>query len=221
MKYLANKVNSIYFDVLREIGNIGTGSATTSMSVILNTKLSMHMPDARLISIQDLNTIIGSEEEEVVAIYLQIHNGIDGSLMFLLKKNAAYFLIKRLLGKKPNYDKPFDEMDLSAIKEVGNIIVNSYLTAISTMTNLIISPSLPYISVDMAGAILSIPAIQMAQYGDNALVIETSFEDKALLEGYLIFLPEFDSDIKILQALGIGNLITENKQSEEQILKFA
>lgn len=112
-------------------------------------------------------------------------------------------------------------MDLSAIKEVENIIVNSYLTAISTMTNLIISPSLPYISVDMAGAILSIPAIQMAQYGDNALVIETSFEDKALLEGYLIFLPEFDSDIKILQALGIGNLITENKQSEEQILKFA
>lgn len=85
MKYLANKVNSIYFDVLREVGNIGTGSATTSMSVILNTKLSMHMPDARLISIQDLNTIIGSEEEEVVAIYLQIHNGIDGSLMFLLK----------------------------------------------------------------------------------------------------------------------------------------
>lgn len=99
MKYLANKVNSIYFDVLREVGNIGTGSATTSMSVILNTKLSMHMPDARLISIQDLNTIIGSEEEEVVAIYLQIHNGIDGSLMFLLKKNAAYFLLKRLLGK--------------------------------------------------------------------------------------------------------------------------
>lgn len=99
MKYLTNKVNSIYFDVLKEVGNIGTGSATTSMSVILNTKLSMHMPDARLISIQDLNTIIGSEEEEVVAIYLQIHNGIDGSLMFLLKKNAAYFLLNRLLGK--------------------------------------------------------------------------------------------------------------------------
>ena len=87
MKYLANKVNSIYFDVLREVGNIGTGSATTSMSVILNTKLSMHMPDARLISIQDLNTIIGSEEQEVVAIYLQIH----------IKVNPCFYFVTYLL----------------------------------------------------------------------------------------------------------------------------
>ena len=71
------------------------------------------------------------------------------------------------------------------------------------MTNLNITPTVPYIAVDMAGAILSIPAIQFGQYGDNALLIETAFGDDTMLEGYFILLPELDSYDKILQSLGI------------------
>lgn len=195
--------NSMYFDVLKEIGNIGTGNAATSISTMLDMKINMHVPDAKLIAVQDLNTVIGSEEEEVVGIYLRVHNGIEGSLMFLLKKAAAYFLLNRLFDRTQSYDKPFDGMDISAMEEVGNIIAGSYLAAIAKMTNLTIEPSVPYISVDMAGAILSFAAIQLGQYGDNALMIETSFEDQNILQGYLIFLPELDSEVRIFQALGI------------------
>ena len=202
-KFTFDEINSMYFDVLREIGNIGAGNATTSVATLLNLKLNMQVPNVKLIAVQDLNTAIGSEEEEIVGIYLGVHNGIEGSLMFLLKMNAAHYLVNRLLGRPQDYDEPFDEMDLSAMKEIGNIIASSYLTAVATMTNLTIAPSIPYISVDMAGAILSIPAIQFGQYGDNALLIETAFEGETMLEGYFILLPELDSDAKILQALGI------------------
>ncbi|MCI9123289.1 MAG: chemotaxis protein CheC [Eubacterium sp.] len=202
-KFTFDEINSMYFDVLREIGNIGAGNATTSVATLLNLKLNMQVPNVKLIAVQDLNTAIGSEEEEIVGIYLGVHNGIEGSLMFLLKMNAAHYLVNRLLGRPQDYDEPFDEMDLSAMKEIGNIIASSYLTAVATMTNLTIAPSIPYISVDMAGAILSIPAIQFGQYGDNALLIETAFEGETMLEGYFILLPELDSYDKILQALGI------------------
>ncbi len=202
-KFTFDEINSMYFDVLREIGNIGAGNATTSVATLLNLKLNMQVPNVKLIAVQELNTAIGSEEEEIVGVYLGVHNGIDGSLMFLLKMDAAHYLVNHLLGRDPNYKEPFDEMDLSAMKEIGNIIASSYLTAIATMTNLTIEPSVPYISVDMAGAILSIPAIQFGQYGDNALLIETSFEAEASLEGYFILLPELDSYDKILQSLGI------------------
>lgn len=94
-------------------------------------------------------------------------------------------------------------MDLSAMKEIGNIIASSYLSAIASMTNMNIAPTVPYLSVDMAGAILSIPAIQFGQYGDNALLIETSFGGETMLEGYFILLPELDSYDKILSSLGI------------------
>ena len=90
------------------------------------------------------------------------------------------------------------------MKEIGNIIAGSYLSALSTMTNLVITPSVPYIAVDMAAAILSVPAIQFGQFGDNALLIETEFGDDVMMEGYFILLPDEDSYDKILQSLGIS-----------------
>jgi len=202
-KFTFDEINSMYFDVLKEIGNIGAGNATTAVATMLNLKLNMEVPNVKLMPVQDLNTSIGSEEEEIVGIYLSVQNDIEGSLMFLLKMDAAHYLVNHLLCREDGYNEPFDEMDLSAMKEIGNIIAGSYLSALSAMTNLVISPSVPYIAVDMAGAILSIPAIQFGQYGDNALLIETAFGDETMLEGYFILLPELDSYDKILQSLGI------------------
>ena len=94
-------------------------------------------------------------------------------------------------------------MEMSAMKEIGNIIAASYLSALSSMTNLTIAPSIPYIAVDMAGAILSVPAIQFGQLGNNALLIETEFGDDRMINGYFILMPEEDSYAKILSSLGI------------------
>lgn len=129
---------------------------------------------------------------------------ISGSMMFLMKLPAAHFLVNKLMGRPQDYNEPFDEMDLSAMKEIGNIIAGAYLSALSTMTNLKILPSIPYIAVDMAASILSVPAIQFGQYGDNALFIETEFGDDIMMNGYFILMPDLDSYDNILSALGIS-----------------
>ena len=202
-KFTFDEINSMYFDVLREIGNIGAGNATTAIATMLNIKLNMEVPNVKLLAVQDLNTAIGSEEEEIVGIYLGVQDDIDGSLMFLLKMDDAHRLVNHFLANSPENRDPFDEMAMSAMKEIGNIIAGSYLSALSAMTNLKISPTVPYIAVDMAGAILSIPAIQFGQLGDNALLIETAFGGDTMFEGYFILLPELDSYDKILASLGI------------------
>jgi chemotaxis protein CheC len=94
-------------------------------------------------------------------------------------------------------------MDLSAIKEIGNIIAGAYLNALSGLTNLTITPSIPYVAVDMAGAILSVPAIQFGMVSDNALIIKTEIGDELGISGYFILMPEGDSYAKILSALGV------------------
>ena len=94
-------------------------------------------------------------------------------------------------------------MQLDALKEIGNIIAGSYLNALSAMTQLTIAPSVPYIAIDMAGAILSVPAIQFGKIGDNALMITTEFGDEVMIEGYFILLPDLESYEKILKSLGI------------------
>lgn len=196
-------VNDMYMDVLKEIGNIGAGNATTSLASMLNEQINMNVPKVELMEASKLGSAICPEDEIIVGIFLEVSNDISGSMMFLMKMDSAHYLVNRLMGKDPDNQEPFDEMDLSAMKEIGNIIAGSYLSALSGMTNMTIVPSVPHIAVDMAAAILSVPAIQFGQYGNNALLIETEFGDEYMINGYFILMPEEDSYAKILSSLGI------------------
>lgn len=197
-------INSMYMDVLREIGNIGAGNATTAIAGMLDTPVNMMVPQVKLLEANKLASAICPEEETIVGIFLEVQTDITGSMMFLMRMEAAHILVNKLMMRPRDFDEPFSEMDLSAIKEIGNIIAGSYLNALSSMTNMTITPSIPYVAVDMAAAILSVPAIQFGQYGDNALLIETEFGDEVRLGGYFILMPDEDSYEKILKALGIS-----------------
>lgn len=197
-------INSMYMDVLKEIGNIGAGNATTAIAGMLDTSINMMVPQVKLLEASKLASAICPEEETIVGIFLEVQSDISGSMMFLMKMDAAHALVNKLMMRPSDYNEPFDEMDLSAVKEIGNIIAGSYLNALSSMTNMTITPSIPYVSVDMAAAILSVPAIQFGQMGDNALLIETEFGDEVRMGGYFILMPDEESYAKILSALGIS-----------------
>ena len=203
-EFSLDQVNDMYVDVLRELGNIGAGNATTAIAQMLGSRLNMEVPKVELMEASKLGGAICDEEETVVGIFLEVCNDISGSMMFLMKMDSAHVIVNKLMMREPGYNEPFDEMDLSALKEIGNIIAASYLSALSTLTNLRIQPSIPYIAVDMAAAILSVPAIQFGQYGDNALFIETEFGDDLKMQGYFILMPEQESYGKILSSLGIS-----------------
>ena len=199
-----SEVNNVYFDVLKEIGNIGAGNATTAMSTMLNLRIDMNVPKVELLTFQELGSAICPEDETILGIYLEVQGDIDGSMMFLMKLDSAHYLVDHLMGRETVEGEEFSEMDLSAIKEIGNIIAGSYLNALSSMTNLTITPTIPYIAIDRAAEILSVPAIQLGKYGDNALMIETEFGDDVMINGYFILLPELESYDKILSSLGIS-----------------
>ncbi len=201
--FTLEQVNEMYFDVLKEIGNIGAGNATTAIATMLNLRMDMHVPQVRFLTFQELPTAISAEEDLVVGIFLEVKQDIDGSMMFLLDLESAHYLVNKLMGRDPSFNEEFTEMDLSALQEIGNIIAASYLSALASLTGLTISPSVPYLCIDMAAAILSVPAIQFGQYGEHALLIETKFGDDVNVNGYFILLPEVDSYDKILGALGI------------------
>ncbi|MBE5916105.1 MAG: chemotaxis protein CheC [Pseudobutyrivibrio ruminis] len=198
-----DEVNSKYFDVLKEIGNIGAGNATTAIANMLGLRIDMSVPEVAFLPVEELGTAIGSEEEIIVGILLGVEEDIDGSMMFLMDMPSAHHIVNKLMMRDDNYNEPFDEMDLSAIKEVGNIIAGSYLSALSGLTNLTIVPSVPFVAVDMAAAILSVPAVQFGIFGDNALMINTEFSDELGIKGHFILMPEEDSYAKILTALGV------------------
>ena len=202
-KFSLEEINNMYMDVLKEIGNIGAGNATTAIAKMVGARIDMSVPSVKLLEISELGTAVGKEDDTIIGIFLEVKNDISGSMMFLLDIESGHFLVNTLMGRDLSYDHDFDEMDLSALKEVGNIIAASYLNALSSLTNLSIAPSIPYIAIDMAAAILSVPAIQFGLLGDNALLIQTKINAEVAINGYFILMPEQDSYDKILTSLGI------------------
>ena len=203
-KITLEEVNNMYLDMLREIGNIGAGNATSAIANMLGMKIDMNVPNVRLMEVSKLGLAVGAEDETIVGIFLEVENDIEGSMMFLLDIPSARYLVNKLMMMDTPNDQPFGEMELSALKEVGNIIAGSYLSALASLTGLVIAPSIPYIAVDMAASILSVPAIEFGQFGNNALLIQTEICADVQINGYFILMPEQDSYEKILTSLGIA-----------------
>jgi chemotaxis protein CheC len=192
-----------YYDVLKEIGNIGAGNATTALAQMLQCKVDMKVPQVKLLDFNEVGAMMGGEEQIMAGIYLCVEGDITGSIMFLLRKDAAKHLVSKLMGMElPGED--LDEIGTSALKEIGNIITGAYLNSLSSLTNLKIFPSVPDLTIDMAGAILSVPAIEFGTLGDKILLIQTQFTDDCELDGYFILVPDLESYGKILGALGIS-----------------
>ena len=196
------RMTNEYYDVLKELGNIGAGNATTALAQMLNCKVDMKVPQVRLMNFQEVGAMMGGEEQVMAGIFLSVEGDITGSMMFLLEKEAAAHLISKLMGMEVNAEN-LGEMEIYALKEIGNIISGSYLNSLSAMTNLKIVPSVPDLCIDMAGAILSVPAIQFGIIGDKILLIQTQFTDEFELDGYFILLPDLESYEKILTSLGL------------------
>lgn len=197
------KVTAEYYDVLKELGNIGAGNATTALAQMLNTKVDMKVPQVRLLEFNQVGEVLGGEEQIVVGIYLAVEGDITGSIMFFLEKDAGKNLVEKLMGVKVDNDE-FSELELSALQEIGNIITGAYLNSLSQMTNMKIYPSVPSLAIDMLNAILSVPAIEFGIMGDQILLIQTQFTDDIELNGYFILLPDLESYAKILKALGLN-----------------
>lgn len=205
--YDLDSITSMELDVLREIGNIGAGNATTALAQMLQRKIDMSVPTADLIEFKHLGETIGGEETVMAGVYMTVKGDITGSMMFLLKKESARRLTSQLLFRSVDDidpDAEFDEMEISAMKEIGNIMTGSYLNSMSDLTRLKIYPSVPDITIDMAGAILSVPAIEFGVLGDKILMIQTRFFDEVEIDGYFILVPDIDSYHKILEALGMA-----------------
>ncbi|WP_228352463.1 chemotaxis protein CheC [Variimorphobacter saccharofermentans] len=200
-----NQIDNMQYDVLREIGNIGAGNATTALSQMINAKIDMKVPNVELLEFKELSDIVGGAENLVVGILFTLEGQIDGMMMFMMDVDASRHLVNLLLGNTDeNTSSEFTEMELSALNEIGNIIAGAYLSSLATLTNIVITSSVPYMAIDMAGAILSVPAIEFGKIGDKALLIETEFGDEIReVNGYFILIPTINSYGKILSSLGL------------------
>ena len=197
-------LNAMQMDVLREIGNIGAGNAATSLSVMLGQPVDMTLPKVNLVEFDDVAKAVGGAESINYGVLVNLEGDVDGMIMFILNKEFAHLVLNILMGEMFGAFDEMDEIALSAIKEVGNILSAAYANALSQLTGLRIELSVPYVSIDMAGALLSVPIIKFGSVGDKVLFIEENFMgDIESVMSHMILFAELDSLNLILEKLGL------------------
>lgn len=191
-------------DVLREVGNIGAAHAATALSQLLEKQVNMLVPSAGLVPFEDICDSVGGPEQVVAAVYLRVIGEVPGNLFFILTLESAKKLLKNLVGIEVGDGDEYSEMERSALCEIGNILAGSYLSSLGDFTKLKMSPTVPSLAIDMAGAILSHGLLQYGQMGDHALLIDTKFlqgEDE--VESHFFLLPDPESFDPLFDALGV------------------
>jgi len=196
-------LNDIHLDVLREIGNIGSGNAASALSTMLATSVNIAVPTVRIMDYEEVVEKLGGPEQMIVGLLLKLEGDVQGMIMFLLHQNFANMLLASLLGEEIPLSQ-IDEIGYSALQEVANIMAASYVNAVAAMTGLIINISVPAMCVDMLGAILSVPAIHYANISDKIILIEDEFRGNEMhAPNHILMIPDVDSLKKIMTNLGI------------------
>lgn len=198
------ELNENQIDILKEIGNIGAGNAATSLSQMLAKRIDMQVPEVSLLDYNDIIKSIGGAENVVVGILVGFHGDIDGVILFLLKKEFVHLILNSLLGTELHSFEEISEMDMSALSEIGNIMVSSYVNSISTLTEMAIDISVPSLNIDMSGALLDAITAEFSEVADKIIFIkEKYFCQDETVYSHMLLLPSNSSLQILLKRFGI------------------
>ena len=205
MTNYVSELNALQKDVLKEIGNIGSGNAATALAQLINKRIDMSVPQISVLPLQEVPDAVGGAEILVVGVFLRVAGITPCNILFIFPIQSARDLVDMLMGRPVGTTEEFTELDFSALKELGNIVSGAYLNALTMFTKLPFTPSVPALAVDMAGAILSTVLIELGEVEDHTLVIETNFKEADReIKGHLFLLPDPGSLGAIMEALGVN-----------------
>lgn len=193
-------LSDFHLDMLREIENIGMGNAATSLSDMLGQKIDVSVPNVEVIDISEVYEKIDGSENMVAGIVFNMTEDIEGTMLFIIEEQFALDLIKKLMGVEVSSLADLNEGDCSVLQEVANIMGGSFLRSLSDLTGFTISLSIPFICVDMLGAIMNIPISQFGMLGNKVLLMqENILGDHCYYNSFLLLAPTVESLSKLIE----------------------
>ena len=198
------EMNALELDILKEIGSIGGGNAATALSSMLSAKVNMTLPRAEILEFNEAIEKMGDPESVVAAIFVEMSGEIEGIMLFILPQEFSDDILFRMLGKTRVELLELEEIDTSVLTEIGNIVISSYVTALSSLTNVEVELSVPQFTVNMLGGILSVPIAMMGQHSDRIMMVTGDFKvDEKSLHSSMLLLPDVESLNILMKKLGV------------------
>ncbi|MBU3874258.1 chemotaxis protein CheC [Faecalicatena sp. AGMB00832] len=196
------ELDNVAKDILKELGNIGTGNAVASLAVMMEHPFEVGIPMVRFVKYQDVFSELDIQEDVQAGILIRVFGELKGMFLFLMDEAFTRAVLDGMLEKKERNLTSLDEMERSVLSELGNIMCGSYIRALSQVTGMETDVSVPDMCVDMGGAILGVPLARHIKVSDDVLLIENVFRmGEASFVGRILFWPERESMSAMLNKL--------------------
>jgi chemotaxis protein CheC len=177
----------------QEISEAGARNAATALSQIIGRPVDLDVPWARPIPLEEVADMAGGPRRVVCALSLRVYGGVRGNLLLLFGEDQVPLLLGLVNGHRPprRAASALNDLDRSALREVGNILAGAYLNAVSHLLGVSLLPSIPGLAFDMVGAVTDFLLVEQAAISDTALVLASQVrEPESGLRGEFFFLPD-------------------------------
>ena len=198
------EMNEMELDIIKEIGSIGNGNAATALSSLLSAEVKMPLPKVEILEFNEALGHLGNPEDVVAAILVEMSGEIQGIMLFILSKEFSDEIIFRVTGQPEVDFLNMQEIETSVLTEIGNIMISSYINALSSLTNVNVTLSVPQMAVNMLGGILSLPMAMLGLNSDRIMMITGKFKIEGReLDSDMLLLPDVESLNVLMRKLGV------------------
>ena len=165
-----DELSSLELDTLKEIGSIGTGNAATSLSALIGMPVRIQQPEVRIMEYNAASEWIGGPAPITAGALVGMSGQLSGIMLSVQQMDFVNLVLESMMGKTIQDYMELEELERSALIEVGNIMISTFINALSGLAGIEINLTVPAFTVDMQGAIMAVP---MAEYGGQSNYIMT------------------------------------------------
>ena len=197
-------LNGLELDTIREIGSIGTGNAATALSSMLGCAVRIQMPEVRIMGYNEAIDWIGGPEIITAGVLVQMSGEVNGIMLSVQQMEFVNLVLQKMVGHTVENYEQLSDLDRSALVEVGNIMISTFINALSSLAGITTRLTVPAFAVDMQGAILTVPMVEFGGQSDYIMTIGAKFNcDVTAVPCLQLLSPEILSLNFLLKKLGV------------------
>lgn len=201
-----DELNMLEIDTLREIGSIGTGNAATALSQLLGRGVRITIPEVRIMGYNEAIEWIGGPETITAGVLVRLSGELNGLMLSVQSLEFVNLALASILGQSIKDYSELHELERSALVEIGNIMISTFINALSGLADIGVELTVPSLTVDMQGAILTVPMAEFGGQTDYLMTIGGNFIcDQREVPCRLLLSPDIRSLNYLLKKLGVEN----------------
>lgn len=170
-----DELSSLELDTLREIGSMGTGNAATALSQLLGREIRITPPEVRIMEYNEAIDWIGGPEVITAGVLVHMSGELNGIMLSVQQMEFVNLVLQRMVGRTVTDYTELTDLDRSALVEVGNIMISTFINALSSLAEITTHLTVPAFAVDMQGAILTVPMAEFGGQSDYIMTIGADF----------------------------------------------